>query len=59
MICPVCNRPLKSQTSVARGMGPVCARKLEKLIDNPDENQLALEFKYGNGIIERLRNDKK
>lgn len=47
MICPVCNRQLKSQKSIARGIGPVCARKLENLKDNHDENQMKLELKDG------------
>ncbi|MBT2661921.1 DUF6011 domain-containing protein [Bacillus sp. ISL-45] len=47
MICPVCNRQLKSQKSIARGMGPVCARKLENSKDNHDENQMKLELKDG------------
>jgi hypothetical protein len=49
MICPVCNRPLKSRTSIARGIGPVCARKLEQLKDNADEDQLKMELKVQNG----------
>lgn len=47
MICPVCNRPLKSQKSIARGIGPVCARKLENLKEIHDENQMKLELKDG------------
>ncbi|MFJ7976506.1 DUF6011 domain-containing protein [Peribacillus sp. NPDC096379] len=27
MNCPVCNRPLKSKKSIAKGIGPVCATK--------------------------------
>lgn len=49
MICPVCNRQLKSAKSIARGMGPVCARKLENLQDNHDENQLKMELKQQDG----------
>jgi hypothetical protein len=45
MNCPICNRPLKSPKSVALGIGPVCARKLEDLKDNADENQLKMELK--------------
>ncbi|WP_175596779.1 DUF6011 domain-containing protein [Bacillus sp. MRMR6] len=45
MICPVCNRPLRSKKSVAKGIGPVCEKKLEKLKDNHDENQLMADLK--------------
>jgi hypothetical protein len=45
MICPVCNRRLKSKKSIDKGIGPVCARKLEKLKDNHDENQLKADLK--------------
>ncbi|MFS0776238.1 DUF6011 domain-containing protein [Neobacillus sp. 3P2-tot-E-2] len=45
MICPVCNRPLKSKKSVAKGIGPVCEKKLEKLKDTADEDQLKMELK--------------
>jgi len=45
MNCPLCNRPLKSNKSIAKGIGPVCERKLEKLKDNADENQLKMELK--------------
>lgn len=45
MICPVCNRPLKSKRSVAKGIGPVCEKKLEKLKDTADEDQLKMELK--------------
>lgn len=44
MNCPVCNRPLKSQSSIARGIGPVCERKLEKLKDKADEDQIKMEL---------------
>jgi len=47
MNCPVCNRPLKSKKSIARGIGPVCERKLERLQDNSDENQMKMELKDG------------
>ncbi|EIJ79147.1 hypothetical protein PB1_16359 [Bacillus methanolicus PB1] len=30
MICPICNRQLRSKKSIERGMGPVCARKLKE-----------------------------
>lgn len=45
MICPICNRQLKSQKSIAKGIGPVCERKLEKLKDDPTEDQLKMELK--------------
>ncbi|WP_187292135.1 DUF6011 domain-containing protein [Bacillus sp. 1NLA3E] len=45
MICPICNRPLKSLKSIAIGIGPVCVRKLENLNDNADGNQLEMELK--------------
>jgi hypothetical protein len=44
MNCPMCNRPLKSQKSIAKGIGPVCERKLEKLKENTDEDQLKMEL---------------
>ncbi|UYG97905.1 DUF6011 domain-containing protein [Cytobacillus firmus] len=44
-ICPVCNRPLRSKKSIAKGIGPVCERKLEKLGNEPDEDQLKMELK--------------
>lgn len=44
MNCPVCNRPLKSLKSIAKGIGPVCERKLENLKDNADEDQLKMEL---------------
>lgn len=48
MNCPICNRPLKSAASVAKGIGPVCASKLENLKDDHDEDQLKLELKQQN-----------
>lgn len=48
MICPVCNRPLRSKKSVAKGIGPVCERKLEKLEDKADEDQLKMELNVKN-----------
>ncbi|MBO1515026.1 DUF6011 domain-containing protein [Metabacillus bambusae] len=45
MNCPICNRPLKSKKSIVRGIVPVCERKLEKLKDNADEDQLKMELK--------------
>ncbi|MGG0718711.1 DUF6011 domain-containing protein [Robertmurraya massiliosenegalensis] len=44
MICPMCSRPLKSPKSIAKGIGPVCARKLENLKDNADDDQLKMEL---------------
>lgn len=44
MNCPVCNRPLKSQKSISRGIGPVCERKLEKLNDTADQDQIKMEL---------------
>jgi hypothetical protein len=43
MICPLCNRQLKSPKSIAKGIGPVCERKLEKLKNEPPEGQLSFE----------------
>jgi hypothetical protein len=45
MICPVCNRPLKSKMSISKGIGPVCEMKLEKLKDTADEDQLKMNLK--------------
>ncbi|MDF1509714.1 DUF6011 domain-containing protein [Robertmurraya sp. DFI.2.37] len=44
MNCPVCGRPLKSPKSISKGIGPVCEKKLEKLKDNADEDQLKMEL---------------
>ncbi|WP_396105261.1 DUF6011 domain-containing protein [Cytobacillus firmus] len=44
-ICPACNRPLRSKKSIAKGIGPVFERKLEKLKNEPDEDQLKMELK--------------
>ncbi|WP_203554972.1 DUF6011 domain-containing protein [Bacillus sp. B15-48] len=55
MNCPVCNRPLKSAKSISKGIGPVCERKLEKLKDNADENQLKMELKEdGKNVLQRI-----
>ncbi|MCM3404934.1 DUF6011 domain-containing protein [Cytobacillus oceanisediminis] len=27
IICPGCNRPLRSKKSIAKGIGPVCEKK--------------------------------
>jgi hypothetical protein len=48
LICPICNRPLKSQRSLAKGIGPVCERKLEKLKDDLTEDQMKMELKDQN-----------
>jgi hypothetical protein len=39
VICPVCNRPLKSPKSMAKGIGPVCEVKITKLQNEPPEGQ--------------------
>jgi len=31
--CRVCDRPLTSEASIKRGMGPVCARKRKRMND--------------------------
>lgn len=54
MNCPICNRPLKSPASISKGIGPVCERKLEKLKDNADEDQLKMELANGTNIIQRF-----
>jgi hypothetical protein len=41
MKCPVCNRPLKSNKSIEKGIGPVCAIKVKKLENEPPEGQLS------------------
>ncbi|MFE8697951.1 DUF6011 domain-containing protein [Cytobacillus sp. FJAT-53684] len=41
MNCPVCNRPLKSKKSIAKGIGPVCEKKLEQSKNEPPEGQLS------------------
>ncbi|WP_167578633.1 DUF6011 domain-containing protein [Jeotgalibacillus proteolyticus] len=46
MNCPVCGRELKDEKSIAKGIGPVCARKLEKLKDKADEDQLKMELSF-------------
>jgi hypothetical protein len=40
---------LKSAKSIALGVGPVCARKLENLKDTADEDQLKMELKEKDG----------
>lgn len=55
MNCPVCNRLLKSPTSISRGIGPVCERKLEKLKDSADEDQLKMELKENaKNVLQRV-----
>jgi len=44
MNCPLCNRPLKSPKSIAKGIGPVCERKLSEMKDKTDEDQLKMEL---------------
>lgn len=41
MICPICNRPLKSAKSILKGIGPVCERKLEQLKNEPPKDQIS------------------
>ncbi|USK47085.1 DUF6011 domain-containing protein [Cytobacillus oceanisediminis] len=45
IICPGCNRALRSKKSIAKGIGPVCERKLENLENEPDDDQLKMELK--------------
>ncbi|WP_453992147.1 DUF6011 domain-containing protein [Bacillus nitroreducens] len=40
MICPVCNRQLKNEKSIERGMGPVCAKKQKERENEPPKGQL-------------------
>jgi hypothetical protein len=41
MICPVCNRQLKSKKSIERGVGPVCAKKEKECENQPPDGQLS------------------
>ncbi|WP_035099074.1 DUF6011 domain-containing protein [Anoxybacteroides tepidamans] len=41
--CPVCNRQLKSQKSIERGMGPVCAIKLLEKENEPPKGQMSID----------------
>ncbi|MEH7392426.1 DUF6011 domain-containing protein [Bacillus sp. JJ1474] len=50
MNCPVCNRTLKSLKSIAKGIGPVCERKLSDMENNTDEDQLKM------GLEENAKN---
>lgn len=43
MNCPVCNRPLKSPKSIAKGIGPVCEIKVKKLENTPPEGQISID----------------
>ncbi|WP_102274064.1 DUF6011 domain-containing protein [Cytobacillus massiliigabonensis] len=43
MNCPVCNRPLKSPRSIAKGIGPVCEIKVKKLENSPPEGQITID----------------
>jgi hypothetical protein len=52
MICPVCNRPLKSPKSISRGIGPVCEVKVKNLQNEPPEGQLSLD-----DVIDGKEND--
>ncbi|MGG4155721.1 DUF6011 domain-containing protein [Peribacillus muralis] len=45
MYCPVCNRPLKSKESIAKGIVPVCEAKLKKMKNEAPENQIMMELK--------------
>lgn len=45
MYCPVCNRPLKSKKSIAKGIGPVCETKVKKMENEAPENQIKMELK--------------
>ncbi|WP_156187435.1 DUF6011 domain-containing protein [Peribacillus loiseleuriae] len=45
MNCPVCNRPLKSAKSIAKGIGPVCATKVNKIDNEAPKDQLKMELK--------------
>jgi len=43
MYCQSCNRPLSSTQSLARGLGPDCARKQDRIAEEKD-NAIDLEF---------------
>lgn len=45
MNCPVCNRPLKSKKSMAKGIGPVCEAKVKRMENEAPENQIKMELK--------------
>jgi hypothetical protein len=47
MICPVCNRPLKSKKSIEKGIGPVCEVKVKKLENEPPEGQITIDDLVG------------
>lgn len=58
MNCPICKRPLKSKKSIAKGIGPVCERKLENIKDNADEDQLKMELEENEtNVIQRISQD--
>lgn len=40
MICPVCNRQLKSKKSIERGIGPVCAKKQKERENELPDGQM-------------------
>jgi hypothetical protein len=52
VICPVCNRPLKSPISIAKGIGPVCEVKVSRLQNEPPEGQISLM-----DVLEDEKND--
>ncbi|MGN7429302.1 DUF6011 domain-containing protein [Cytobacillus praedii] len=39
----MCNRPLKSLKSIAKGIGPVCEIKVKKLENSPPEGQISID----------------
>jgi hypothetical protein len=41
MICPVCNRPLRSKKSIDKGIGPVCEKKEKERENQPPDGQLS------------------
>lgn len=41
MICPVCNRKLKSDRSIEKGIGPTCEKRLKERENEPPEGQLS------------------
>jgi Family of unknown function (DUF6011) len=42
MVCPICNRPLKSKKSIEKGIGPVCEKKQQ---ENENQTELELQVK--------------
>ncbi|XQY90669.1 DUF6011 domain-containing protein [Metabacillus sp. HB246100] len=43
MNCLVCNRPMKSQKSIKRGIGPVCEKKVKNQENEPPKGQTKIE----------------